>query len=171
MEDYPDKIYLLGFMGVGKSTVSVELAKQLGYKNIELDDEVEKDQGMSITEIFRVKGEDYFRELETQILKLTSEQNKAVISCGGGIVLRDENIEFIKESGGAVLLTATPQTVYNRISHTEHRPVLKDKMTLQEIEKVMARREEKYKRAATITVKTDEREIQDIVKEITAKLK
>ena len=87
-------IYLTGFMGTGKSTVSRILAGALGFEEIDTDAEIARQQGRSIKEIFAAEGEGYFRSLETGLLRQMQGQGHKVISCGGGMVLRKENISL-----------------------------------------------------------------------------
>ena len=102
-------LYLIGFMGAGKSTIAKVLAKKCPAKRIEMDQLIEEQQGMAITDIFAAHGENYFRDLETELLRSFSESTGYVVSCGGGSVLRDENAALMKENGCIVFLRATPR--------------------------------------------------------------
>lgn len=101
-------IFLIGFMGCGKSTCAACLCRMTGAEQIEMDQEIVKRQGMEITEIFRVHGEEYFRDLETELIKEIGNMEPMVVSCGGGTVLREENVALMKAAGRIVLLTAEP---------------------------------------------------------------
>ena len=90
-------IYLIGFMGSGKSFVSDAMEKIYQKKKIEMDEEIQKAEGMSISEIFRKKGESYFRALETALLCRLGKENNFVISCGGGVPMREENVTEMKK--------------------------------------------------------------------------
>ena len=90
-------IFLIGFMGCGKSTMARLLSEKMGAKLIEMDETIEKEAGMSINQIFEIYGEAYFRDLESQLIVRIAEEGNAVVSCGGGAILRPENVAHIKE--------------------------------------------------------------------------
>ncbi|MFT5498849.1 MAG: shikimate kinase [Kiritimatiellia bacterium] len=117
-------IVLLGFMGTGKTTVSQALATELGYPAIDLDACIEAKAGRSIPEIFEQDGEDAFRALEHQIVKEVASRRNQVISCGGGIVKNPANIDLLRASGTLFCLTATPETILERVGQETHRPLL-----------------------------------------------
>ncbi|MDA8168143.1 MAG: shikimate kinase [Nitrospiraceae bacterium] len=118
-------IILTGFMGTGKTSVARELAHLLGRRVIDLDTEIEKSAGMSITEIFRKFGEPWFRDLETRTARENARKKPAaIISTGGGVVLRSENMEALRESGIVFCLQATPETILKRTSSNNERPLL-----------------------------------------------
>lgn len=159
-------IYLIGFMGTGKSTVSRALKKHLGWDEVDIDAVIEKQQKKSIANIFAEYGEEYFRNLETDCLKQMCEQRASIISCGGGAVLRDENVDIMKKSGVIVLLTATPETVFSRVKHSKNRPILNGNMNIPYIAQLMERRRALYESASQVTVKTDGKTPAEIVAEI-----
>ncbi len=119
-------IILTGMMGSGKTTVGKELAALLNCNFIDLDEIIEKKYG-KISDIFAQKGEAYFREAETQELKNLKEKEKFVLSTGGGIILKDENIEILKKIGQVFYLSAKSETIYGRIKNQNHRPLLNTK--------------------------------------------
>lgn len=147
-------IVLTGFMGTGKSAVGRELARRLGMKLIELDEEIEKAEGITINEIFSRHGEQYFRDRETEIAKKFASIENIVISTGGGIVLRDENMEALREKGIIVCLTATPETIHKRTSTSDERPLLNMEDPLGRIRDLLEFRQPFYKKA-DIIVETD----------------
>ena len=159
-------IYLIGFMGTGKSTVSRALHDSLSWDEIDMDKVIEQEQQMKITDIFAKYGEAHFRDLETGCLKSLSESTPAIISCGGGAVLRSENVEIMQKSGTIVLLTATPETVYNRVKHSTNRPVLNGNMNVEFIAQLMEKRREAYENASQVTVATDGKSPAQIAAEI-----
>jgi len=118
-------IVLIGFMGSGKSMISRELGKRLRTDVIATDALAEAKEGMSIHEIFKSKGEVYFRDLETGIIKDISLKQGIIIDCGGGVILRKENLQHLKTNGIVFYLQATPEVIYQRIKHETHRPLLK----------------------------------------------
>ena len=102
-------LMLIGFMGTGKSTIAAKLKEALKVEQIEMDALIAEEAGMSIPDIFEKFGESHFRDLETEMLRKFKEKKPVVVSCGGGAVLRDENIEIMKGQGKIILLTATPE--------------------------------------------------------------
>jgi len=114
--------YLTGFMAAGKSTIGPILANTLGWDFYDLDKEVEKKERMKIVELFSRKGEEYFRKLETEILKELSGKNKVIISLGGGAIASDENFNIIKSSGKVIYLKSSPEMTYKRLRFKRDRP-------------------------------------------------
>lgn len=163
------QIYLTGFMGTGKSTVSQSLHENYGLEQIDMDKEIVKEEGMSIPDIFREKGEAHFRELETALLERLSERENVVISCGGGTVMRQCNVDLMKKHGKIILLTAMPETVFERVRNCHDRPLLEGNMNVGYIRELMEARRPKYEAAADIRVKTDGRRALDISREIMEK--
>lgn len=103
MAGLKEHIFLIGFMGCGKSTNAACLAEMTGARQVEMDQMIVENEGMAIADIFKEKGEPYFRELETDLIKSFVGVEPAVISCGGGAVLKEENVRLMKESGKIVL--------------------------------------------------------------------
>lgn len=163
-------IYLIGFMGTGKSSVSAALRAQLGYEELDTDALIEQQQGTSISAIFEKQGEAYFRQLETECLKELQGTQERIISCGGGMAVKPENVQWMKKNGTVVLLTATPETVLERVKDDDSRPVLRGHKTIQGITQLMEKRRETYESAADVTVKTDDKTIKDIADEIVQKI-
>lgn len=159
-------IYLIGFMGVGKSHVGRCLSGDLQAQYIDADTEIEKRCGMTISEIFEKNGEEAFRDMETELLREIAKTGRAVISCGGGMVLRPENRTLMKESGKTVYLLAKPETIYERVKHSTHRPLLKGKMNPEAIRELMEERTARYENAADIRVETDGKKPDEIAREI-----
>lgn len=117
-------IYLTGFMASGKSTIGPILANALGWNFCDLDRLIEQESGKSIRSIFEEYGEDHFRELETKLLKKTSELDNYIISLGGGTVASDINFEIIKSSGVLIYLESSPEESYKRLRYKRDRPAL-----------------------------------------------
>jgi shikimate kinase len=114
--------YLTGFMAAGKSTIGPILANTLGWNFFDLDKEVEKQEGMRIVELFEQKGDDYFREIETTILKKLSEMDESIISLGGGTIVSDVNFGIIKSTGKIIYLKSSPEMAYKRLRFKKDRP-------------------------------------------------
>ena len=159
-------IFLIGFMGVGKSTIAKILAKELKAELVEMDETIETEAGMSINEIFEKFGEIHFRDLETALVERIANKGGAVVSCGGGAVLRPENVEMMKRSGKIIFLSATPETIYERVKHSTNRPLLNGNMNIEYIGELMERRRETYENAADVVISTDGKWKTQIVEEI-----
>ena len=161
-----ENIYLIGFMGTGKTTVAKALADKLPYYICDTDELIVKICGKSIADIFANEGEEYFRAQETLLLKQLAKENGLIISCGGGMAVREENVEYMKQGGSVIMLSATAKTVLERAGGDEARPLLKDKKTPEEIEEFMNKRLPYYEGAADFIVDTDDRDPADIASEI-----
>lgn len=158
-------------MGTGKSTVSRLLAESLGVPVTDTDEAIVKGQNKSIKELFASYGEEYFRDLETEFLARTGESEPGIISCGGGIVLREENRALMKEYGVTVLLTASPDIIFERVHRDTERPVLDGNMNLSYIAELLEKRRPYYEQAGEIVIDTDEKRPEEISEEIIKKLK
>lgn len=152
-------IVLIGFMGAGKSTVSDYLSTMFAMKIVEMDQVISEREEMSIPDIFATYGEEYFRDLETKLLVEMQSKKNTIISCGGGAALREENVAEMKKNGRVVLLTASPQTVYERVKDSEERPILNGNNNVEYIAELMEKRREKYEAAADIVIQTDNKTV------------
>jgi shikimate kinase len=163
-------IFLIGFMGAGKSTIARALQRELDFPLIEMDERIVEEQGMSINDIFEKYGEERFRDIESELVKTIAAEEPSIVSCGGGVVVRPGNRRKMKESGRIVLLTATPETVYERVKNSDDRPILNGNMNVDYIAGLMEKRRALYEEAADITVATDGKTRTDIVQEILDRL-
>lgn len=159
-------IFLIGFMGVGKSTIAKLLAHELHAELVEMDETIEAEAGSSINEIFEKYGEAHFRDLESALVERISSKGGAVVSCGGGAVLRPQNVASMKRNGTVIFLSATPETIYERVRFSTNRPLLNGNMNVEYISQLMERRRSIYEQAADVTISTDGKEKQQIVQEI-----
>lgn len=164
MKDQP--IYLIGFMGCGKSTISKKLAAELQASQIEMDEILVTQFGKPITEIFADEGEEAFRQAETALIRSLGEAGAAVVSCGGGVAMRQENVRYMKEKGVVVLLQASPRTIYERVRNSTSRPLLNGHMDVAYIAGLMAKRAPFYEAAADLTVSVDGKRVDQITEEI-----
>jgi len=114
--------YLTGFMAAGKSTIAPILANTLGWDFFDLDREIEKQEGMKIIQLYEKKGEEYFRQVETSLLKKYSEIDQSIISLGGGAIASDVNFNIIKSSGKIIYLKSSPEMAYKRLRFKKDRP-------------------------------------------------
>ncbi|MBO5371417.1 MAG: shikimate kinase [Lachnospiraceae bacterium] len=170
MDKLTQHIFLIGFMGAGKSTIAAKLQEMLDVKQMEMDQIIVEQQKMPITEIFEKYGEAHFRDIESQLLIDLKNEAPGIVSCGGGIVVREENPGYMKESGKIVFLTATPETIYERVKDSTERPILNGNMNVEYIRELMEKRRAKYEAAADIIVATDGKSAEEICSEILAQM-
>lgn len=163
-------ILLVGFMGTGKTSVAEYLSRALSLDEVDTDRLITERTGESIPETFRKHGEAYFRDLETQTLRSLVGRNRLIVSCGGGITLRAENVDLMRKIGVTVWLTASPETVYERVRENRDRPLLNGHMNIPYIAKLMEERLSRYERAAQIKVPTDGRTVAEVCALLTEKV-
>ena len=164
-------IFLIGFMGVGKSTVAKALKQVFAMDVIEMDQIIAEQNSMSISEIFDLRGEQYFRDEETNLLKSCRGKYDQIISCGGGVAMRQVNVDEMRKSGKIVLLTADPATILDRVQDSHDRPLLENNKTVEHITDLMEKRNPAYMAAADIIVNTDGKDVYRICEEIISKVK
>lgn len=157
-------------MGTGKSEVSKELSRILGWKVIDIDTEIEKSRKITITEIFKQFGEPGFRDIETEAIKKFSGNKNVIISTGGGAVLRQENMSALRENGVLVCLTAGPETILQRTGTNNDRPLLQVDDPLKKIKELLAFRKPYYEKA-DIVINTEGKTPFQIAEEIIEKVK
>ena len=164
-------ILLIGFMGTGKSTVSAVLAQRLGFRSVEMDEEIAAKAGMSIPEIFASEGEAGFRARETEELAAVLSGDGQVVSCGGGIVTRERNLSMLRSAAAStVRLTASPEAVFERIGSDPGRPMLKDVRGPEDMARLMESREAAYRAAGGVEIATDRKTPEEIADEIMVRL-
>lgn len=159
-------LFLIGFMGVGKSSVAALLGERLKVPVHEMDEEIAERVGLSIPEMFRQRGESYFRGVESQMVTRLGGMGPRVISCGGGVPMREENVTNMRSSGWVLLLTARPDTILKRVRHNQNRPLLNGNMNIDYIAELMEQRRERYEAAADAQVSTDGKTTEEICREI-----
>lgn len=144
-----ERIAIIGFMGSGKSTIGKLLAKRLGKSFLDLDEEIQKETGMSIRQIFEKFGEDHFRKLETIALKKATNVGQVVVSCGGGIVEKSENLRILNENFFVVFLDVPFEECYRRIYGDRNRPKLD--ANVEQLKLLFNKRKNLYQKVANLT--------------------
>lgn len=164
-----DNYVLIGFMGAGKSSVGTLLASETNKRFMDTDNLIVQQMGLSINDIFAQYGEEYFRDLETNLLKaLCDTAHDAVISVGGGLPLREENRRYLKELGLVVYLSTTEATVIKRLKGDTTRPLLmgtKEEVK-EKVHNLMSKRRSIYEDAAHIVIETDKLKKPEVVSKI-----
>jgi len=158
-------IILTGFMGTGKTAVGRELSRLLDMKLLDVDTEIEHEQNMTINEIFKQYGEPRFREIETAMIKNITRNSNVIISTGGGVVLKQENMDALRENGIIVCLKAKPETILNRTNNNNERPLLQVRNPLERIRDLLNFRNPYYDKA-DIVIDTEEKTPLQIAGEI-----
>ncbi|MDD4953465.1 MAG: shikimate kinase [Candidatus Omnitrophica bacterium] len=160
-----NNIYLVGFMAAGKTSVGRELAKKKKWQFADLDDLIELREKRSITDIFATSGEPYFRRVEKQVLRDACKEKNFVFACGGGIVIDEENIKIMKESGTLICLSASPEAILRRARGCTHRPLLNVKDPKDQIELLLKLRAPYYAQADK-TINTSKLSVNQVVAKI-----
>lgn len=161
-----NNVILIGFMGSGKSSVGKALADKLQRKFVDMDDEIELGEKKTINAIFAEYGEEHFRGLETSYLeKLLTKKNK-VISTGGGVILKEENVEILKKIGTVVFLHTPYETLLENLSGDTVRPLLQRDDAEEVIKNLLDKREPIYFNAASMIIQTKDKSINEIADEI-----
>lgn len=155
-------------MGSGKTTIGRLLSSAFTLDFLDTDALIEEKEQVSISDIFKYKGESYFRQSETNVLKslLDEEKHSIILSTGGGMVLKDENVKLMKEIGMVIYLSASPQTIALRLENDTTRPLLEGKDKLEFITKLLEDRQKFYKNAADYIIHTDDKSLEEIIKEV-----
>lgn len=159
-------IFLIGFMGSGKSTIAKMVSEKTSYSYIEMDEAIEEAEGMKIRDMFTLKGEQYFRDKETEFLKNLREE--VVLSTGGGVILREENRELMQE-GTVVYLKAEWETIVERLAGDTDRPLWKGDVS--EKKKRFDERLSLYEQTADIVIRVDQKTPEKITEEVVSRLK
>lgn len=164
-------LYLIGFMGVGKTTIGKQIAAFNKVVFIDTDSQIEKETSKSIKEIFETDGEIAFRKLETDTIR--SIDRKAIIACGGGLPAHNNNIEYLKHKGTVIYLKASTETLIKRLEKNKNKRPLISKLTndkrLEFIRKILKEREKTYKQA-DYTIETDNKTVKEVLREINSLL-
>lgn len=158
-------IVLVGLSGSGKSTLGNILSSLSGYALVDTDAIIVKLQNRSINNIFETNGEEFFRTLETQVSIEISAFDKQIISTGGGIVLKEKNLEYLKQNGVVFYLKTSVNTLLKRLEGDNTRPLLKTDDVKKKLENMLEIRGKLYEKA-DVTIETDKLTPEETAKEI-----
>lgn len=163
-----DNIILIGFMGSGKTSVSIKLSYYMRCTMIDTDRLIEREEERSVSRIFEENGEAVFRDMETACLEklLDSGEMGRIISVGGGLPVREKNRLLLKRLGKVIYLRAKPETVYERLKDDDTRPLLKTENPLEKIRELMEKRSEAYENASDYIVDVDGKSLDEIIEEL-----
>lgn len=160
-------IVLIGYRGTGKSSVGKLLSAILDMELVEMDRLIVRKAGLSIPEIVKRSGWEVFRDIESEVAKEILQKDNCVIDSGGGVVLREENVECLKTNGLVFWLKAGKETIVARIKDSEERPSLTGtKSFVEEVEEVLKAREPLYQAAADWMIETDKKSVEEITAEL-----
>uniref|UniRef100_A0A7V4JR15 Shikimate kinase n=1 Tax=Thermodesulfobacterium geofontis TaxID=1295609 RepID=A0A7V4JR15_9BACT len=169
-----DRIILVGFRCVGKTTIGEKLAEVLEWEFLDLDKEIQKKLGKTIKEIVEEKGWHYFRKIEKEEMKKLKKFKKIIIALGGGGILHKEEMESLLENSLVVWLYSSPEVILKRMKEDEktfsQRPALKDLDLEKEIVEVLKERMPLYEKFSHFRIDTDKLDIEEAVKNILEKL-
>jgi len=169
-----NNISLIGFMGSGKTTVGRILSEKTNFLFIDLDRIIEIAEEKSIPEIFKEKGEKYFRKLETEVIEKIYINKNCVFACGGGVIEKGENMNTIKSNSTVIYLNVSPPEAYNRLKDVKDRPLLETQSGKEGVKEIInnliSRRDSLYRKYADFIINTDKKKPEKIVGEILEKL-
>lgn len=162
-----ENIILIGFMGSGKTSVGKGLAERLGYDFKDTDEMIVEKEALDIPDIFKRYGEEYFRNQEsTLLLSILNTLERTVLSTGGGMPIRDKNVNLLRLMGQVIYLRASKSTIIERLSGDTGRPLLQGANPYERVESLLKERTPIYERAADIIIDTDGKSIDRIIEEI-----
>jgi len=165
-------IILIGMRGSGKSTIGKILSKKTNKTFYDLDKLLVQKIGISIPEIIKKYDWEYFRDKESEIVEEISKETNAIIATGGGIVLRQKNIDILKKNGKFIYMKTSIDTMIKRIGDNKNRPSLTNKKFLrEELEEVLPQRKNLYESTADVTITTDNKTPKSIADEVITILK
>lgn len=162
-------IILVGFMGTGKSTIAQVLAEQLNWSMVDTDQRIEALANATIPDIFSSKGEVFFRQLESDVIREVMSQSKQVIATGGGAVLKQENREYMMKNGLVIALKADEETIIERVSSDSNRPLVQGDVK-EKVHQLMQQRKAAYD-FAPLQVDTSNKSIDEIIQFILLHIK
>jgi len=164
-------IILIGMRGSGKSTIGKLLAKKLDKQFYDMDSLLEKKVRMTLPEYVKQLGWESFRDKESEVAEEVSHLTNVIIATGGGVILREKNINALKTNGKFIFLKTSIIQMLNRIGDAKNRPSLTKRNTLEEeLEEIWKQRKSLYEQTADITIETDDKTTDEITKEIIKQL-
>lgn len=162
----PNRIFLIGPMGAGKTTIGKQLAQSLGMSFGDSDQEIQRRTGVDIPTIFAYEGEDGFRQREQQVIDDLTQVDNQVLATGGGAVMRAENRQHLASRGIVVFLECSPEQQFERTHRDRNRPLLQTENPLQRLKDLMSEREPLYRSTADYVVSTEGRGAGAVANEI-----
>ncbi|MEN8661579.1 MAG: shikimate kinase [Lentimonas sp.] len=164
-EQQQPNVYLVGFMGVGKSAIGRRLAREMGYRYLDSDDVIVKNVGKRIPEIFLSEGETRFRQYEREFIESGHPAERCVVSCGGGLVVQPGMSELLKTKGVVICLFASVETIIERTSRNKNRPLLNVENPTERVRQLLSEREPIYMNSGAC-ISTERRSVVEIVRHI-----
>ena len=161
-------VVLVGMMGAGKTAIGTALARRLGVKFLDSDDEIVKAANMTIAEIFERDGEPFFRARETEVIRRLLQGEPAIVSTGGGAFLLEDNRDLIAAEGVAVWLRADLELIWSRVKHKTTRPLLRTDDPYQTLKEIEAARRDIYAEAELIVTSQTDYSIEDMTEAVLA---
>lgn len=166
----PRSVFLVGPMGVGKTTIGRQLAAALGFEFADSDHEIQRRTGVDIPTIFEFEGEQGFRQREAQVIDELTRRRHLVLATGGGVVLDPENRKRLAARGRVIYLYCSPQQQYDRTARDRNRPLLQTEDPLQRLKGLTEERDPLYRQVADLVVSTERRAAAAVVREIRRRL-
>lgn len=159
-------IVLVGMPGAGKTYIGSRLARLLvHFDYFDIDEEIEKKAGMSVSEIFEKESQEHFRALEKEVIKEISSSKNRIISVGGGAFENIENVQALEQNGLTFYLKASANELFDRIKDETHRPLFKEDLSVESVKKLLKKREKNYLKAK-FTIETDKKQAYTILDDI-----
>ncbi|MEL6710300.1 MAG: shikimate kinase [Pseudomonadota bacterium] len=162
----PQRLFLVGPMGAGKTTVGRHLAKRLAWHFTDTDAEIVRQAGQSIPQIFADEGEDGFRIRERQVIDQLTQVDRRVLALGGGSLLCEMNRHHLMHRGRVIFLCCSPEQQYQRTRYSKHRPLLNTPNPLARLQALWREREPVYRAAADHVVSVEQRTVAQVVEQV-----
>lgn len=157
-----NNLFLIGFMGAGKSSVSAALGKKLGWNVIEMDERIAARRGHEHLRFSLRRAKRTSEPAKPALLYSFAKGDPCIVSCGGGVPMREENVIAMRQNGTIVLLTARPEVILERVKDSDERPLLQNRKSVEGISELMEQRRPKYEAAADVTVDTSDLNIEEV---------